>query len=182
MLAAALVAAAVFCNALGGPFVYDDVVEIQDNERIHSLSRIPELIATDFWGAGEGRNPLYRPLTAVVMAAVWAAGGGGPFLYHLLNVLLHAAASALVVSVLLSLTGRLPMALAAGLLFAAHPVHTEAVAWISGLGELLSAVCLLAAWRAHAQGGVGAAAAWMAPALLSKEGAIVFPALAMTGD
>jgi Flp pilus assembly protein TadD len=182
MLAAALLAALLYTGALGGPFLYDDVVEIEENPRVHDLARIPELVTTDFWDAGKGRNPLYRPLTAVTMTLLWALGGGNPFVHHLANLLLHAAASALVVAVALSLTGRLAAAIIAGMLFAAHPVHTEAVAWISGLAELLSSVCVLGAWLAHRKGRLPWAAALLALGLFSKEGAVVFVALALIGD
>jgi Flp pilus assembly protein TadD len=182
MLAAAVLALLLYAGALGGPFLYDDVVEIQENPRVHSLSRVPGLLTTDFWNAGKGRNPLYRPLTAVVMTTTWVLGGGSPFLHHLVNALLHAAASALVVAVVHALTGRAAGSLIAGLLFAAHPVHSEAVAWISGLAEPLSCVFVLGAWLAHARGRFALAAALLAPGLLAKEGAVVFLGLALLGD
>ncbi len=182
MLAAAVLALVVYAGALGGPFLYDDVVEIQENPRVHSLSRIPDLLTTDFWNAGKGRNPLYRPLTAVVMTTTWVLGGGSPFFHHLVNVLLHAAASALVVAVVHALTRRAAASLITGLLFAAHPVHSEAVAWISGLAEPLSCVFVLGAWLAHARGRFGLAAALLAPGLLAKEGAVVFLGLVLVGD
>ncbi len=182
MVAAALLAVVVHAGALGGPFLYDDVPEILENERVHSLASIPELLTTDFWNAGQGRNPLYRPLAAVTSTLTWTLGGGRPWPYHLLNLLLHAGASALVVALVHALTARLAAGFIAGLLFAVHPVHTEAVVWISGHAELTSSVCVLAAWLAHLKGRAWGAAVLLGAGLFAKEGAVVFPALALAGD
>ncbi|MBI3449259.1 MAG: tetratricopeptide repeat protein [Acidobacteria bacterium] len=175
-------ALAVYSNALPGPFVYDDIVEIRDNPRVHSVAGIPSLFTSDFWGGGEGHNPLYRPLTATMTTLVYAAGGGRAMPFHAVNIVLHALASALAFLLLKRLTSSDGAALAGALLFAIHPVHTEAVAWISGDGEILAALLVMAAWIAHAGRRTSLAAAALALALLSKEGAAVFPALALAGD
>ena len=54
-----------------------------------------------------------------------------PLWFHVSNVLLHAAASLLFTRVCLAVAGLQPnFAGAAGVLFAAHPIHTEAVSVI----------------------------------------------------
>ncbi|HZE88326.1 MAG TPA: glycosyltransferase family 39 protein, partial [Verrucomicrobiae bacterium] len=113
---------------------------------------------------------------------VYAAGGGRPMPFHAVNIVLHALASALAFLLLKRLTSSDAAALAGALLFAIHPVHTEAVTWISGDGEILAGLLLMAAWLSHASGRPALAAAGLALALLSKEGAAVFPALALAGD
>ncbi|MGH9869503.1 MAG: tetratricopeptide repeat protein [Candidatus Polarisedimenticolia bacterium] len=182
MAMAALLALVVHAGVLRGPFLYDDVGEILENERVHSLSNIPALLTTDFWDAGQGRNPLYRPLAAVMATVLWVGGGGRPWPYHLLNLLLHAGASALLVALVHRLTGQLRAGLIAGLLFATHPVHTEAVLWITQHAELTSSVCVLGAWLLHLKGRIAWAAVLLGSGLLAKEGAVVFPALVLAGD
>ena len=118
-------------------------------------------------------------LAAATATVVWVAGGGRAWPYHLLNLLLHAMAAALMVALVSRLTGRLGAGAIAGLLFATHPAHTEAVLWITQHAELTSAVCVLAAWVAHVDGRTGLAAALLAPGLFAKEGAVVFPALSL---
>lgn len=60
---------------------------------------------------------------------MWIAGGIYPFGFHLVNILLHGIVSALVVPVTNKLYGGYAprMALLTSLLFAVHPIHTEAV-------------------------------------------------------
>ena len=80
--------------------------------------------------------------------------GGRPWAYRLVNILLHALASVLVLRLLRDLLADRPpgeqphvaaAALAGALLFAVHPVHVEAVAWISGIMDVAcTAFALLA--------------------------------------
>ncbi|MBI2821511.1 MAG: tetratricopeptide repeat protein, partial [Acidobacteria bacterium] len=111
-----------------------------------------------------------------------ALGGFSPSIYHLTNILLHAANSLLVFLLLHRLSQDPSLALAASLIFALHPVHTEAVAWVSGRTELLACFFMLVAWwTALASEGkrlpwwrIGAAPFLYLLALLSKESALVF--------
>lgn len=94
--------------------------------------------------------------------------------YHLVNMLLHVLVSVLVVGLALRLRPNLPLGAAvAALLFASHPVHTEAVCNTVGRAELLSAALLLVSTRAyaaasaHTGSGVIHAAIWYAAACFS---------------
>jgi hypothetical protein len=135
----ALAAAAVYARSVGFAFVYDDIWVVLNNTLLHSPSRWPQILATPWQPHG-----LYRPLTSLTFAFDWALGGGAPGRFHLVNLLLHAAASALVYALASRWLPR-PGALAAGLLFALHPVHVEAVANVVGRAELLATLCTLAA-------------------------------------
>jgi hypothetical protein len=109
-----------------------------ENPLVHDLGRWREIVSSPWWPRG-----LYRPFTSLTLAANWTAAPGAPFGFHLVNLLAHAAAAALVCL----LAGRLMSpagALAAGLLFAVHPVHVEAVANVVGRAEILAGVFLLA--------------------------------------
>jgi tetratricopeptide (TPR) repeat protein len=146
----ALAALATYAGTLGHGFVLDDGPEVVNNFFIRSLSDVPRILTTGSWeGTGEGSPPQYRPLTTFTYALNHALGGLGPFGYHLVNVLLHALASALVLA--LGLRAGLPLAGAslAGLLFAVHPVHVEAVANVAGRKDVLVTVLFLAAALAH---------------------------------
>src|SRR5581483_11495272 len=71
---------------------------------------------------------------------------------------------------------------AGALLFAVHPIHAEAVAAVVGRAELLSTGLVLGAWLLHLADRRGAAAASFFLALLAKEPAVAFLALAPLGD
>ncbi|MFH1420305.1 MAG: tetratricopeptide repeat protein [Planctomycetota bacterium] len=76
----------------------------------------------------------YQPLTMVsLMGDVLLAGSDtpGPLVFHLTNVLLHAATSVLVLLLMRSVVGGIAIPLLVAVLFAIHPVQVESVSWIS---------------------------------------------------
>src|SRR5207249_2396352 len=80
--------------------------------------------------------------------------------------------------------------LAAGVLFATHPIHTEAVAGVVGRAELMAAAFVLGAWLVHLSRGdkppgaaaIAAITGLFAAGLLSKENAVALPALMAAAD
>ncbi|KAJ3664554.1 hypothetical protein Zmor_000112 [Zophobas morio] len=73
-----------------------------------------------------------------------------PVWFHATNILLHAAACILFTRVCLSIAGlKPPFATLAGLLFAAHPIHTEAVTGIVGRADVLACVFFLVSLLAY---------------------------------
>jgi len=87
---------------------------------------------------------LYRPLVLIAYSVQWVIGGGSPFVFHLVNVLL-AATCAVAAFWTLGFVVPLGVAWVAAALFAVHPVHVEAVANVVGQAELWAAVVLLLA-------------------------------------
>lgn len=184
-------------GAIGNGFVYDDVVAVERNERVHGLAHWQEILSTEYWNRRELPSRLYRPVTLLSIAAEHQLLGPEPGHFHLTNLLLHAAASILVFGIVgRALRTRrddpledardrrdtLFAAGAAGILFAMHPLHSEAVLPIVGRAELLSALFTLLTVDALLRGG---RARWIAPfaaclALLSKESAaLVVPYIAL---
>jgi hypothetical protein len=148
----ALVGAVVYANSLWNDFAFDDVHIIPRNTAIHSLSTLPGALTQPYWPDAYGRElGLWRPVTTGSFGIFYALGGGSPVVYHAANVLGHAAVSALVVLLAVALIP-LPAALAAGLVFAVHPVHVEAVSNIVGYAEIVSAAAILLACLVHLRG------------------------------
>lgn len=186
-----LLALLVYANTLGNGFTYDDNPIIAENPRVRSVFDIRGVWLTDWWAThadeeefpSPHRDRLYRPLTLFSFALNYAVGGLAPIGYHLVNVLLHALVSGLVWKLAERWTRDRGVALLAGALFAVHPVHVEAVAGVVGRAEILSALflCLgllpLFNERVSTRALHASAAAFLA-ALLSKENAVCYPALA----
>jgi protein O-mannosyl-transferase len=139
-------------------------------------------------GAGGVGAEGLRLLTSLLFRLEWASGYGSPLFAHMVSILLHGAATWLFFRMALHVGARPGIAFAAALLFAAHPVHVEAVAYISGLPDLLATVFVLTAlllarsaelctpegcrsWK------IWPAYAAMVAAVLSDEVAIVTPFL-----
>lgn len=173
------VATLVYGNSLLNSFTYDDFPYVLNNPAVTHPSLKGFLVAT------QGSN-VFRPVAFVTLSLNWLLGDVHAFGYHLVNLLLHAAVSVLLYSVLRTLLENLPqvktVSFVAALLFAVHPVHTEAVASIAGRPELLAAGFLLAAWLFHLFDWPIPAMGCFVLALLSKESAVAFVPLIVAGD
>jgi protein O-mannosyl-transferase len=176
-----LVAIAAMAPAVANGFTYDDRFIIQDNARVHALGAWWRLFGQSYWPP-PSLEALYRPLPMVAYTVQWVAGSGSPWVFHAGNVLVHAALAVTVWGLASRLLPAAP-ALAAGLLFAVHPVHVEAVANVVGLAELLMATGTVLAvlaylrWRDSGAGGGRTAAVLAATALaaFSKEQGVLVP-------
>jgi tetratricopeptide (TPR) repeat protein len=188
-LAVGLSAVIVYLNAFGNEFVLDDTRIIRDNLRIRSLANVPGFFASSYWDL-EGAHALYRPMVLASYALNYAMHGLSTYGYTTVNIALHAAVSLLLFALVRGIGGSLFVAAVAGIAFAVHPVHTEAVTGIAGRPELLAACFFLLAMHFHRLApGTGLTAAWyragacacFACALLSKESAmtllLVLPAM-----
>ena len=90
----------------------------------------------------EQSHKSYRPVTVLTFRLNYLLSEVSPLGYHAVNVLLHAAVTLLYHQLATKLLSRVPAVLAA-LLFAVHPVHTEAVTGVVGRAELLASVFFL---------------------------------------
>jgi tetratricopeptide (TPR) repeat protein len=187
-----LLALAVHLNAFGNGFVFDDLLIIRDNPSIRSLAGIPGLFTENYWGDWTDKG-LYRPLVIATYALNYAAGGLHTAGYTGVNLLLHAGVTLLLVVLAVRLGASRAVAASLGLLFAVHPVHTEAVTGLVGRAETLAALAVVAALlahrRAHAASSFSSARRWRLGAaacfllaLLSKENAIAFIVIAPIMD
>jgi Tfp pilus assembly protein PilF len=183
-----LLAVLVHVNAIPNDFVFDDVTVIATNRALHKAAFVDREWVAWFWrpyswGAHE-RAGAYRPLTIVTYVANLRLSGLAPEPFHAANVLLHAAVSVLVLAMGRRLVGNTG-ALIGALLFAVHPLHTEAVTSIVGRAELLAALfglaSLLCGLRAIEPAGRSwgwwavAGAGLFALAVLSKEHVVTLP-------
>ena len=142
---AALAAALLYTPALRNRWALDDHAIVEDNPAAHSIAAALGAAFSPYWPSKNGFSAgLYRPLTTLSYAVDWAIAGDHPWWFHFTNLLLNALATGLVVLVALRWLGP-PGALAAGLVFATHAVHVEAVANVVGRAEILTGIGILAA-------------------------------------
>lgn len=171
-------AAAVYINTLPNDLVYDDEFFITANRWITGPGHIGEIFSSSLWGFKLGVDSnYYRPLVHLVLMAEYLFFGTDPWGYHLVNVITHAANTALVFLIAVYLTepkieegkplfGGLLVPFAASLFFATHPVHVEAVAPASVIAELSLSFCYLLSFYLYArhdvEGGLRKAAYFIA--------------------
>ena len=169
-------------NTVLNDFAFDDLLIIIENTQIQDLGTLPEALVSPYWPNENGRDlGLWRPVSTALYGIQWAIWGENPAMFHVMNVVLHGVVTALVVLVLAELA---PLALAfvAGLIFAVHPVHVEAVANVVGLAEVFSSALYLGACLVFLRSGnriaplSGAAITILfVLAFLAKESAITLP-------
>jgi hypothetical protein len=176
-------------TGIANRFAYDDGALIATNEHVHSLQSWWLRFTEPYWPDAFA-HALYRPITILGFAIQWTLGDGSPFVFHAVSILLYATCA---VGVLLLARQMLSPSAAwlAAAIFAVHPVHVEAVANVVGQSELLASASLIfAAWwylRARNTGAmsprdVGVVAGLYALGLLSKESAVVLPALLIAAE
>lgn len=143
----ALTVLAVYLNALSGAFQFDDYKVIVNNPSVHSW---------EAWFAGLGHG--IRPLLKFSYTFDWTLGMGVTG-FHLTNLLIHLANAWLVFRLSKifieqqALHERLrAVPLIAALLFAVHPVHTEAVTYICGRSTSLMTLFYLGGLLAYVTG------------------------------
>src|SRR5216117_4138941 len=162
----------------------DDLYIVAWNPLVHSISGVGRAFAAPYWPPDLG-GQMYRPLPLATFAVDWTLTDGQPVWFHAMNLLWHAGVAVIVTALAFgspSPEGRggqgVRTALVAGLIFAVHPLHVEAVANVIGLGELMAAagVCL-AVYAAVIRQNVFWSGVALLLGLLSKENAIVAPAL-----
>lgn len=137
-----------YWNSLFCGFVFDDVSAILDNKDLHPSTPLLNLFRNDFWGtpmAEERSHKSYRPLTVLTFRLNYLFSELNAASYHFLNVLLHAVVCILFMRLCLLFLDQ-TSSLCASLLFAVHPIHTEAVTGVVGRAELLSSIFLLGAF------------------------------------
>jgi hypothetical protein len=111
----------VYANSFKGAFVSDDIPAIIKNPAITKPG-----------------NYLFEPANLLV-SLIYLLVKGNPFPYHLISVTLHSV-NTILVFIFLSLFFKTETAFLGAALFAVHPVHAEAVAWISGSVYLATAL------------------------------------------
>jgi tetratricopeptide (TPR) repeat protein len=179
----------LYADTVSGEFVWDDPLQVVRNEEIRSLDNIPKMFSSPLWSFAQKTdmqsNRYYRPVQTLLFAVVYQFNGLAPFGYHVLNILLHFGSTIMVYLLCVELGSSRSEALLAGVLFAVHPVHSGAVAWISGLGEVacglfyFAALWTLLVYFRNRRAWVAAASMLcLFIALLAKEMAVTFPFVA----
>ncbi len=203
-LAAALIvmaAVAGYVNTFDGEWVWDDVSSVLLHQHVQDPGQFFQLFREDQHAFGRGQGNFYRPLVSASFMLDYAVTGGPSpaeikasgkpplnlptVVFHFGNLIWHTVAALLLFLLLLRIGAPLAVAAITGLVFVSHPLHTEAVAYISGRADMLSAAFMFSGMiLALAPGGGGRRwVAWcgsllcFAAALGSKESSLIYPVL-----
>lgn len=178
-----MVSAGVYLNTLSNGFVYDDEFQILENPWIKDVRYLSKIFLSNVWAFRWGATSnYYRPLLHIIFMIDYYIFGLKPWGFHLVNIVFHAGVSVLVfliasmlinhptrrekspsppLTTLSGVTGgdkgegdySLLLPLVAAILFATHPIHTEVVAWVSGIPELSFTVFYLLSFYFYIKAG-----------------------------
>ena len=132
------VALICFANSLTNGFVFDDHGHVLKGKLLRDLGNLPRILTDS-----------YRPLRDVSYAVDFRLWGERPFGFHLTSVLIHVANTVLVFLLLRRITGETVLGFLGALVFAAHPIQTDSVAYISGRRDVLFAFFYLAGFHCY---------------------------------
>jgi tetratricopeptide (TPR) repeat protein len=189
----------VYLNALFGDFVYDDKDQIVDNPWIRDIRNIPVIFSRSVWDFRPGVviSNYFRPLMHIVYMFNYHIFGLSPWGFHLVNIVLHCGVSVLVFVIIRRLLTEhkvtaspwyLSPPFIAAMLFASHPIHTEAVTWIAGLPDVAFTFFYLLSFYLYIQFRDGVKRSYFfsifsfAIATLFKEPALTFPIMLVAYD
>jgi tetratricopeptide (TPR) repeat protein len=175
LLAATAVAA--YAASLLAAFQFDDYNVIVRDPAVHGWGALAEELARGL-----------RPVLKASYTLSWTLGDGAPAAFAAFNIVVHALNTVLLYFIGLRLAARWKPGLEAAVLFAAllfalHPVQTEAVTYLSGRSTSLAATFYLGALLVYLRHGpLWASLGLFVLACGSKETALVLPAALLLCD
>lgn len=146
-----LITGLVYANSLKNSFVWDDYVVIVDNNFVKSWKNFPTIFSKAYLSPfikkgccffvdssiGSGETS-YRPIVTLSYFFDYSLWKLNAFGYHLTNLLLHITNAVLLYFLTNLIVKNKKVALSSSLLFALHPVNSEAINVISFREDLLA--------------------------------------------
>ena len=142
-----LITLLAYANSLNNSFVLDDTHTILNNNFIKSWKNFPAIFTRSYLTPFKNniidhslgaQETSYRPVVTVSYFIDYAIWGLEPFGYHLTNLFLHIFNAILFYYFITFVTKNIRIGLFSALLFALHPINTEAVNAVSFREDLLS--------------------------------------------
>lgn len=165
----------------GYTYFDDDSLILKSQHRLEDASNIEKAFDGNY---NQGETLFYRPLLLTSFIMNYRISGIRPWGYHLFNLILHLAVCVLLFELLKRVGLSLNGALIGCLVFAVHPINTQAVAWIPGRNDTLLALFILPSAIFFIdyinKGGslkYFSGLLFLAFGLLTKESAAVFPVI-----
>src|ERR1017187_224782 len=133
----------LYAQSISFDYTYDDHTVTKENRIVkEGFAGIPTILKTDYWfgyNREELRGAIYRPMPLILFAVEWQLFPNNPHAFHFINVLLNSLLCLLIFFLLSKLFDKqsLLFPFACGILYTAHPIHTEVVDNIKSCDEIL---------------------------------------------
>lgn len=130
----------IYLNILPNKFIGDDVDQIVRNPTVHSIQNIPNLFMGSTYISGGSAERLvglfYRPIMMSSFAVIYSMFGADPLYFHVVQIILHTLVSIGLFYFFKRFVSE-ALAFAGALVFLVHPIHSETVAYIADLQDVL---------------------------------------------
>lgn len=175
---------AVYANSINGQFIWDDYHLIKENAYVKNWSNLGKIFTSGIREGAHRISNTYRPLQMLTYMVDYSIGGMNVRGYHLVNISFHILVALCIYWLINILFADNLIALLTAALYAVHPIHTEAVAYIAGRADPLAFFFMLTALIFYIKNvekaGIGKliiVAASYILAILSKESSLILPAV-----
>lgn len=173
-----------YSNIYNFEFLYDDEFLIIKNRFLTSFEYLGSIFTTSSTGGAGYVDSFYRPLQILFYLIIEQLFGQETWAHHFLNISLHAVNTVLVYTLAKKMKLQPITAVLCAAIWGLHPLHTEAVTYMSATADPLHTLFILSglivAVPTFSTRRLAYAMGFFILALLSKESAIVFPALLFT--
>lgn len=183
----------LYANTLRNQMFWDDFDSIINNEYVHNLQHFPKYFSENLI-AGAGLSSQYwRPILLTTFSIQWQMWQDWAPGYHFVNASFHIVNAIFLFYILLYLFKNSWLALFTALIFLVHPLQTEAVTYVAGLGDPLSVFFIFLGlffylkFRASKKDALESKTYYLSLltyifALMTKETAIIMPGLVFLVD
>lgn len=185
-IALSFLSISLYINTLDNIFVWDDGKFVIQSQFIRQLENLFKICTSDYYKLSWREVDVNRPIMVASLILDYSVWQLNPLGYHLTNILLHAANTVILLFILRLLLPNNIAVIFGAVLFAVHPIHTEAVNAISFREDLLVTFFFLLSFLLFLKGLTTKRLGWnilslmfYACALFSKESAVTLPALAL---
>ena len=139
-----------YSNIFQNEFIWDDPIFIVNWPTIRSFENIPELIEGDL---PKGHQGGYRPIRGIFQTVSYHFFGTNPVGYHFQSIMIHLICTIIVYLIVLQMTDNSIIAFLTSLLFGVHPVHTEAITFITASFDSIGIIFFFAAFYLYIKKG-----------------------------
>ncbi|MDP4001352.1 MAG: tetratricopeptide repeat protein [bacterium] len=187
-----LIGFALYANTLNNQMFWDDNDNILNNTFVHNF-QIDKFFSENLIAGAGLVSDYWRPILLTSFSLQWQLWGNSVFGYHLINMLMHLFSAIALFYLLKKLFKNYLLAFFTSLIFLVQPVQVEAVAYVSGLGDPLSSLFMVLGiifYLKFRDDQNSKTNSWYylsslimyVLALMSKDSAVVMPALIVLAD
>ncbi len=140
----------VYVNILQNDFAYDDLTFIKNWPEIQNFQNIPELLRGNL---PQDQQGVFRPLRSIFYTISYHFFGINPFGYHVQAIFIHLINTLLVYLIISLISKNKVLGLISGILFAIHPIHTEAISFTAASFDSIGIIFFFLAFYFYLKSG-----------------------------